>query len=34
MTCGRSIVEGDVAEIGLRVDFMTCSFAIFEEGDD
>jgi len=34
MTCERSIVKEDVTEIELRVDFMTCFFAIFEEEDD
>jgi len=34
MTCERSTVKKEVAEIELRVDFMTCFFAIFEEEDD
>jgi len=34
MTCEHSTVKKDVTEIGLKADFMTCFFAIFEEEDD
>ncbi len=34
MICKRSTVKKDVTEIELRVDFITCFFAIFKKEDD